>query len=129
MIVNVLKKPESYEYDYGDELEPRRFKYNPEDEKQSNYDYDRMLEIGIDELFYWYSNGDYEGVGHAIFKKNDIYCHVSLCHCSCYWSFDEIEDGLNFLPYEELINSFSEELKEECSTIIEAIQKGDKNDR
>lgn len=75
-----------------------------------------------------YQNYGYEGSGHVIACLSDNNWHYCNCgHCSCFGPLDELHATLdNGLPLEDLINTFSDDLKEECKEIIEHARRWDK---
>jgi len=63
----------------------------------------------VEEIWYWYKSGSWEGMGQMILKDANGYYLWDLGHCSCYGPLDDIEEGLSN-PYKTL-----EELKAACS--------------
>lgn len=51
------------------------------------YDF-KNLPQGLDEIWYWYAIGSYEGAGELLMRKGDLYDTRSLGHCSCYGPLD-----------------------------------------
>lgn len=91
----------------------------------SEYDV-KDLSPEIDEIYYWYGEGNYCGSGNAIYKtKHDMWDSASLSHCSCYGPTDGLRTivGAGYKTWEELVATFSSELKKECSTIIAALKE------
>lgn len=76
---DVGKFPEKYDYRYG-ELEPL-----------GEWDQDRLSEQGIDEVWYWYANGGYEGSGDMLLRRGDQWDTHGLGHCSCYGPIEHLE--------------------------------------
>ena len=75
-----------------------------------------------------YQDYGYEGSGHLIacLDKNDW--HYNNCgHCSCFGPLTDLDatPGTG-LPLEDLIDTFSDDLKEECKELIEHARRWDK---
>ena len=45
-----------------------------------------------DEIWYWYTTGDYEGSGYAIIRKGDLYAYSDMGHCSCYGPLETVSE-------------------------------------
>lgn len=71
-IQHMTKTPSSY---YGGESEA---------EELGEYDIDRLKRQGVQEAYYWYLSGSYEGSGYMVFKKADKWGEHDMGHCSCY---------------------------------------------
>lgn len=49
----------------------------------SEWDQDELTGISVDEAWYWYVYGSYEGSGQMLMRRGDLYDVHNLSHCSC----------------------------------------------
>lgn len=63
-------------------------------------DFDHLKSLGIDEIWYTYEIGGYEGSGQMIMRKGDLYDHHDMGHCSCFGPIDNMT--FNWKPLPEL---------------------------
>lgn len=70
MEVHQLSPPSEKEYHYGDESE------------LSDYNIEDLQKMGLDEIWYWYVQGDYEGSGNVLMRQGNLWDTDSLGHCS-----------------------------------------------
>lgn len=90
------------------------------------WDIEKLKEHNIEEFYYWYGTGCYEGSGDAIFKRTDgKWDTLCMGHCSCYGPLENLEtahkEGYDTL--EALYNSCSEEYKKTIAPLIELAQE------
>ncbi len=107
MIVHDLKRgPKNYDH-YGN-IEPL-----------DSYGLRELEEQGIDEIWYWYADGGYEGCGQILIRKGDLFDIHDASHCSCYGA----TDGLEFKgkPLMHLYSDYSmnQELLREVEDLFE----------
>ena len=55
-----------------------------------DYSLDKLVLLGIDECWYWYATGSYEGSGKILMRKGDLYDFTDIGHCSCNGPTDNI---------------------------------------
>jgi len=97
---------------------PVDYKYlSPSD--LTNSELDDIVLLGIDECWYWYWAGNYEGSGQILMRKGELYDIDSLGHCSCYGPTEKL--SFNGKKLEEI--QMSEDLKKEVSPLIEIATK------
>lgn len=73
--------------------------------------------VVIEELYYWYEDGGYDGSGTAVYLDNMGDWHYDgLGHCSCYGAFD---DGFNRITY----------TKEDIIALLSKSSYNDANDK
>ena len=107
MKINNLKSyPNNYGYNYGELGE------------LSSYELDYLNQFELDEIWYYYAYGSYEGYGMILMKKGDLYDAFSLGHCSCYGPLDSVNFSGKSL--EDLKLSYSAEGFNEWSNLYEA---------
>jgi hypothetical protein len=70
MIVHQFSMPASKTYHYGERGE------------LSDSNLKDIENLGVDEIWYWYAYGDYEGSGEILMRKGDRWDVDSLSHCS-----------------------------------------------
>jgi hypothetical protein len=104
-LVNVGKYPDGYEYPYGDI------------EAFDEYDSRALEERGVQEAYYWYANGGYEGTGWILYKQADKWGLSSLGHCSCNSPLDDL-DVARFESLDDLL--VSDEARSEIADLVKA---------
>ena len=92
MIVNVIEAPKDLKYDYGDDYE------------LDSWALDYLKPLELDEIWYWYKAGSYEGNGQLLMRRGTEYDLEDMGHCSCNGptelvsfkenSFEELEASL-----------------------------------
>lgn len=92
------------EYDYGEEA------------PLGEYDLEDIYKLNIDEAWYWYRSGSYEGSGHILMRKGDLWDMGDMSHCSCYGPTDRL--GFNGKELSELKKSCSEGLMKEMELLF-----------
>lgn len=104
-IHNINKFPPAYEYQHGtiESLDPSDFK-----------------SLGVDEVWYWYASGSYEGSGQMLMRRGNLYDTHDMGHCSCYGPTDQV-NFFEGLPLEELKRNMSVELKSYYEDIFNSI--------
>lgn len=70
--------PPDYDYNYGDIG------------GLSEWDIEKLESLGIDEVWYWYAYGSYEGSGQILMRKGDEWDVHNAGHCSCFGPTDEV---------------------------------------
>lgn len=105
-ITNLNKFPENYSYHYGSLC------------SFEEYELRKLEELNLDEIWYWYAQGSYEGMGCLLMRRGDNYDMNDLSHCSCCGPTDRVDfkDGKSL---EELEASFSTEYLREYKELIE----------
>ena len=80
---------------------------------------ERFEEQGVEELWYYYGAGSYEGTGYALMRVGDKWDGVSLGHCSCNDPGDDVtfcgDDAAKFL-----LNASAQYLKENRVLLVAA---------
>lgn len=106
---NLNRFPKGYKYQHG------------EIQSFDKYDADRLESFGIDEAWYWYAAGDYEGSGQILMRRDDLYDIHDAGHCSCFGPTDDIK-FIGF-PLNELKSRCSKELLEQVEDLLTAAKK------
>ena len=85
-------------------------------------DYDlQEIPNNVEELWYWYAQGSYEGVGQVLMRTDDGLWHHHDCgHCSCYGPTERINVN-NGQPLDELLTRCSGDLVHELKPLTDAI--------
>lgn len=84
---------------------------------------------GIDELWYYYFCGCYEGSGVALLRIGDLYSNANLGHCSC----NSPQDGINdckpdsYITLEKLKEVMTKELNNEMEPIFNFMENKNVN--
>ena len=95
-----------------------RWDYFELSELDDDYDLRPVRALNIDEAWYWYGSGSYEGTGLMLMRRGDLYDFASLGHCSCYGPTDYIRfDGK---PFDKLVTKASDELLRELRPLLAA---------
>lgn len=102
---NLAKFPENFEYKYGSISE------------LDEYDFENLQKLGVDEIWYFYAVGIYEGNGQILMRKNNLFDIHDAGHCSCYGATDKI--SFNGKTFEELEKSISKEYYREVKELFD----------
>ena len=90
----------------------------------SDYDFKPLEDMGFDVVAYWYSAGCYEGSGELVGRRNGLWCHLDLGHCSCYGpveSLHRLSSGEKSLA--DLEKRMTVELQNDVLPLIELLVK------
>lgn len=104
IIHNLNRFPEGADYSYFElyELSP--------------FDLENLAGRGIDEMWYWYGVGSYEGCGWALMRQGDTYDLHDMGHCSCYGALDHLD--LAWQPPEVIRERYSSEALREIADLL-----------
>ena len=78
-------------------------------------------------IVYYYTAGNYDGDGIAVWKLGDKYGWQDMGHCSCYGPTNHISDR-EFNSLDDLYEVCSNELQGQLSDVIEAAYKWEKKE-
>ena len=93
---------------------PKDFDYSVDISELDEYDLENLQKLGIDEAWYWYAQGSYDGCGQILMRKGNMYDVHDMGHCSCYGptdfkafnntysSLDEIQQRCTIEAYKEI---------------------------
>lgn len=84
---------------------PEGLSYRDDVCELSDYDIKFLEPLCLDEVWYWYVEGSYDGDGQILMRKGELYDLHDMGHYSCYGPLDDVE----FTGYPP------EELKGKCS--------------
>lgn len=87
------------------------------------YDLREIDCLELDEIWYWYAYGNYEGSGCILMRKGDLYDIDNLYHCSCNGPTDNI--SFSGVSLDELERKISPGFKKESMCLLE-MAKGSK---
>jgi hypothetical protein len=104
--------PEGYDYAYG-EIEPL-----------SKYDLEDLKSLNVDEVWYWYAAGDYEGSGKMLMRRGNKYDIHSLSHCSCYGPLEDAVFAPKYSSLDEIRAKCSEEAYKEIAPLVDMAKEG-----
>ena len=96
MIINRIKKI------------PKKYSVRYDSTELLRDDLEDLKSLGLDEIWYWYGEGNCEGDGQLLMRKGNKYEFSTLSHCSC----NEPLDNINVHVFN---GSTLEELKNKCS--------------
>lgn len=108
-INNLMAFPNNYRYSYGELNE------------LVDYELNYLNQFELDEIWYWYAEGYYEGSGMILMKKGELYDVFNMGHCSCYGPLNNV--NFSGRPLEDLKALYSEEGFKEWSNLYEAAIK------
>ena len=78
--------------------------YNSGEWTPGDINIDAFIDVGADQLCYWYSYGCYEGAGQAIFHVPNLgWFHHDMGHCSCYGPTDD-NNAVTTIPSRAKLN-------------------------
>ena len=97
--------------------EGQKKEYCNEEGGLASYDIDHLEKFGIEEAWYWYALGSYEGTGMLLMRIGDLYYLESLSHCSCNSPvhFYKLDRGKSL---EDLERDGSEEYRNAWATLL-----------
>ena len=109
---NLNKFPLNKSYRYG------------ELQELSELDQKAIQSEGIDEAWYWYAYGFYDGIGSILMRKGDGYACHNMSHCSCYGPINDLPTS--FIPLNELRKQYepNAELWSEVQELFYAAASG-----
>lgn len=76
------------------------------------YDIERLEELGVEEVWYWYEQGSWEGDGQMLMRRGTDYSLHSMSHCSCYGPMENVKFTPE--PFDKLFASCSDGLMKQC---------------
>lgn len=85
-------------------------------EPLSQWDFDYIKNLELDEIWYWYGGGGYEGSGQILMRKGELYDLHDCGHCSCYGPTEHIE--FKGKPLNDLVKSLSEHYFKEVEQLL-----------
>jgi hypothetical protein len=103
-ITNIKDLPKDLEFTWG------------ELDDLSEYDIKGLNDI--DEIWYYYVSGDYEGSGQLLMRKGNLYDLHDMSHCSCYGPIDDVD--FKGMSYDDLIKSLTTDLYKECKILFDS---------
>jgi hypothetical protein len=116
MIITQLERPKELIYDYDDWTEC----------ELGEWDINDIKRIGVEEIWYWYQTGSYEGSGQLLMRIGNEYDLIDLGHCSCNGPTEDVT--FNGSSFNELENSRTEGLKVYTDILFEAARPNLKPD-
>ena len=88
-------------------------------EPLADYEIESLERLGVDEAWYWYAAGSYEGMGQILIKKGDNYYLHEMGHCSCYGPLDDISFATPYTDLDAIKNNCSEDSYKEIAPLVE----------
>lgn len=107
IIHNYGKFPEGYEYTYGDIT------------KLDKWDIEYLQKLGIEEAWYWYATGSYEGSGQVLMRKGDEFDVHDMGHCSCYGPLEHASFTGAYSSLKEIQQKCSPEAYKEIAPLVD----------
>jgi hypothetical protein len=88
-----------------------------------DYEIERLKELGIDAVVYWYVTAPYEGSGDMLILKDGLWYLHSMGHCSCYGPTEKVNKSLSMetghATLDELFETLSDGYKSSFGDLIE----------
>ena len=81
----------------------------------------RKLRPDVEEIWYWYAVGCYEGMGAMIMRVGDLYAFRDMGHCSCYGPTDNIHNRA-FRTLSDEIKNCSSDCLIDFQPLIDEVQ-------
>ena len=102
---------------------PRGVNFYSDLKELSQWDIEKIEEedAGIDEIWYYYVNGGYDGGGQLLLRKGDKYHLHDMGHCSCYGPTDRL--NIQWCDFDELKARCSEGLMKQAIDLFDAADK------
>lgn len=106
-------------------MELHYLEYRPDDYREpmelDEYDLKYLGEHKPDEVWYYYSVGNYDGLGQMIILKDGLYYLHDMGHCSCYSGCERIDLSVGYKTIDELVSKTSNDYYEEVLPLIQFI--------
>lgn len=83
----------------------------------------RVLDINIDEVWYWYACSLDDGLGQLLMRHGNKWDIHDMSHCSCYGPVDEAKFSGRYHSLKELQDVCSKELLDGVMPLIRMAQK------
>jgi hypothetical protein len=83
----------------------------------SDWEFKELEKLGVEEIWYWYACGSYEGIGQILMRSGNLYDIHDAGHCSCYGPTERAD--FKGVPFEELTDGFTKELLNEVKCLID----------
>ena len=77
----------------------------------------------IDEAWYWYAEGNYDGSGQLLMRKGTLWDMHDMSHCSCYGPIDEARFTGRYESLEKLWDACTEEQQAEVKPLVGMARK------
>lgn len=100
----------------------RQFEFDSISDLGTN-DLDKIAASGVDEAWYWYVAGGYEGAGHILYRSGGMWDYHSLSHCSCYGPLECFDPKPRYPSLDALLELCTQDLRDELAPCIEAARK------
>lgn len=101
--------PKDLEYDYG------------KDSTFDDYEVEELQKQGVDDCWYWYKQGGYEGSGQAILRKDGRWYMHDCGHCSCNGPVDRLKLVGGYETLEQMKAACSPGLLVEMQPLFDAL--------
>ena len=82
-------------------------------------DIEALQKLDVDEAWYWYASGSYEGSGQILMRKGDKYDIHDMGHCSCYGPTENATFGGTYPSLDEIQQKCSAEAYKEIAPLVE----------
>lgn len=112
-IHNLNKLPDGFDSSWYDSLA-----------ELEEYDLRDLKKQGIDEIWYWYVVGSYEGAGQLLMRKGNDYGIHDMGHCSCYGPVDESCFIAQYKSLTEIESKCSATAWKEIKGLVEMAMEG-----
>lgn len=75
----------------------------------------------VQEIWYWYTGGGWDGQGYMLLRSGDEYQIASLSHCSCYGPMDDIGSlqESQFKPFDSLFSNCTKDYLRDIQPLLD----------
>jgi hypothetical protein len=91
--------------------------------EMSEYNFQKLRDMQVEEVRYWYATGSYCGIGEMLIRKNGKWYHHNMSHCSCYGPTEHLEYTIfdASTAYDNLCDILTNCSKDEIKNLISLI--------
>lgn len=97
--------------------------YYGEDVASEEESFSSLQAMGVDEVYYWYISGSYEGTGYLIARKGEQWFEHSMSHCSCYGPICHFEMKTPYSSPREILEKASQGYRDEVEPLVLLAEK------
>jgi hypothetical protein len=86
----------------------------------TDYEMEDINKLNLDNAWYWYASGSYEGDGAILMVKDGKWNWGDMGHCSCYGPTEHLEFKPSYESLDDLLSHCSDSAKEDLAPLVEA---------
>lgn len=79
----------------------------------------------VQEIWYWYTGGGWDGQGYMLLRSGDEYAIGSLSHCSCYGPLEDVGgyEEKGFVEFEKLYSNCTKDYLRDIQPLLDAARQ------